>query len=130
MEPGSIASWASLIVSLSSFAFLVLTYRSKAASERVSALEKAVSDKASVGRMGAIEDRVDKVEDRTTKIEEGFRHLPSRELVHSIELLMRDVASQVTVLAERVKPIAATTDRMQEFLMEEAREAREKRASA
>ncbi len=124
MEPGNIANWGSLCVSLFTLAFYVWTYRSKAAADRVAALEKALVDKASTGRMGALEDRVDKVEDRTTTIEGDIRHMPSASQAQRLEIALSEVRGDLAVLNERLGPIGAISERLQEFLLEEARSRR------
>ncbi|BAF88137.1 unknown protein [Azorhizobium caulinodans ORS 571] len=124
MEPGSMANWGSLCVSLFTLGFYVWTYRSKAAADRVAALEKALGDKASTGRLAALEDRVDKVEDRTTTIEGDIRHMPSASQAQRLEIALSEVRGDLAVLNERLGPIGAISERLQEFLLEEARSRR------
>ncbi|HQS08733.1 MAG: hypothetical protein B7Y12_02110 [Rhizobiales bacterium 24-66-13] len=125
MEYGNIAQWVGLLISTLTLIWAVASFRGKAAEGRVASLEKAIADKASVGRMGALEDRVDKVEDRTTQMEGELRHLPSREQTHGMELAMRDMAKEIGVLTERLKPIQHTTERLQEWMREDAKEKRQ-----
>lgn len=115
---------ASVLVSLAALLATIIINRGKAASDRVAALEKAVADKASSGRMGALEDRVDKVEDRTTTVESEIRHLPSRDQNHNMELALRDLRGEMAQLNERMKPVVATSERLQEILLDLARDRR------
>lgn len=124
------------VIALGSIVTTVVMTRGKAAADKVTELERkleakgaelgvALADKASAGRMGALEDRVDKVEDRTTSIEGELRHLPSRDQTHSMEISLQKMEGQLAVLTEKIGPIAATNQRLQEYLLEEARSKRE-----
>lgn len=108
-------------ISLGALVTTIIMGRGKAASERVSAIEHALSDKASAGRMGALENRVDKVEDRTTMLETDMRHLPTRDQAQGLELALRDMKAEMGVLRENLRANTAITERLQEFLLDEAR---------
>ncbi|OCJ64306.1 hypothetical protein A6U96_09360 [Agrobacterium tumefaciens] len=54
-------------------------------------------------------------------LQEGMKHLPTRENQHSIELELRDMNGRFAALDEKLKPIAATTERLHDLLMEQAR---------
>ena len=58
---------------------------------------------------------------RIQTLEEGMKHLPTRESQHSIELALRDMNGRFSALDEKLKPIAATTERLHDLLMEQAR---------
>lgn len=64
---------------------------------------------------------VDELESRVAVIESEIHHLPDRSAVHSMELAFRDLKGEVAVLVARVEPMAATTARVQEFLLEQAK---------
>ncbi len=119
MEAGNIAQWGALLVSALVLAFQVLTYRSKANAERVEKLEKAVADKASAGRVGALEERVDKVEDRTTSIEGELRHLPDKDVSHRLELGLERLTGQMAAMDEKLKPVAAMVNRVHQQMFRE-----------
>ncbi|OYX87478.1 MAG: hypothetical protein B7Y75_02050 [Azorhizobium sp. 35-67-5] len=112
------------LVSLGSLVTVIVMSRGKAAGDRVSAIEKQLSEKASTGRTGALEDRVDRLEDRTTSVEGELRHLPSREQTHAMEMTLRDLKGEIGVLTERMKPVVATSERLQEWLLEDAKESK------
>ncbi|MEX1084073.1 MAG: DUF2730 family protein [Xanthobacteraceae bacterium] len=114
---------ANVIVALAAFgslAYSIYSSWSKANNDRVSAIEKKLDGKADVAQIAAALQRVDKVEDRTTRIEAEMRHLPDKEVTHRLEIFMRELKAEVGVLAERLKPVAAISDRLQEFLLEKA----------
>ena len=58
---------------------------------------------------------------RIQTVEDGMQHLPTRESQHGIELSLRDINGRFATLDERLKPIAATTERLHELLMEQVR---------
>jgi hypothetical protein len=55
---------------------------------------------------------------RIQSVENEMKHLPDRDMAHRLELNLEKLSSQVATLNERVKPIAATNERMMELLME------------
>lgn len=114
----------SFLVSLASLVTVIVMARGKAAGDRVTAIEKTLTEKASTGRTGALEDRVDRLEDRTTTVEGELRHLPSREQTHAMEVMLRDLKGELGILAERMKPVAATSERLQEFLLDQVSDKR------
>jgi hypothetical protein len=116
------------VMALLSFTSLVTTIimtRGKAAADKVAALEAKLADRASDGRVSTLELRVDKVENRTTAIESELRHLPSRDQTHSMEISLQGMKGQLAVLTEKVAVSTSVNQRLQEFLLEEARVKRE-----
>lgn len=55
---------------------------------------------------------------RIDRVENDLRHLPDKEVTHRMELTLADLRSEVAVLAERLHPVAAISDRLQEFMLE------------
>lgn len=107
------------LITLGSVLTNILMARGKAGVDRMNALEKAVSEKASVGRVGALEDRTDRNENRITTIEVDIRHLPSREQTHSMELSLQEMKGQLAVLTEKMIPVASTNQRLQDYLLKQ-----------
>lgn len=65
------------------------------------------------------------------KVEEALKHLPDREQSHRMEMAIEKLSGQMSkmdaqlsgridALDERLKPVAAISDRLQEFLLEQA----------
>lgn len=75
-------------------------------------------NKATGAKVRSLEERVDKIEDRATRIETDMRHLPDKTMIFEQQKAMAELSSEVRVLAERIKPIAAISDRLQEHLIE------------
>ncbi|WP_296579691.1 DUF2730 family protein [Xanthobacter sp.] len=113
------------LLSFASIATTIVMTRGKAAADKVSALEAKLADRASDGRVGTLELRVDKVENRTTAIESELRHLPSRDQTHAMEVALTEMKGQLAVVAEKVGVSTSINQRLQEFLLEEARSKRE-----
>ena len=114
-----------LLLAAASLATTIIMTRGKAAADKVAALEAKLSDRASDGRVATLELRVDKVENRTTTIESELRHLPSRDQTHSMEISLQEMKGQLAVLTEKVGASASINQRLQEYLLEEARTKRE-----
>ncbi|RAI37534.1 hypothetical protein CH338_15770 [Rhodoplanes elegans] len=92
-------------VALASFAYTVVTQRKK----------------ASADALAAISARVSAVETRTTQIEGQIENLPNREATHRLELALSDMRGDLKALTERIGPMAATSMRLQEYLLEQAK---------
>ncbi|MBN9471681.1 MAG: DUF2730 family protein [Bosea sp.] len=73
------------------------------------------------GRIKVLAEKVDAAEDRVAKLESEFRHLPDRRSVHGIELSLSDLKGELRAMGEQLKPVAAISDRLQEFLLEQAK---------
>ncbi len=58
---------------------------------------------------------------RIQSVEGEIKHLPDRETTHRMELAMSEINGKLNVMAERLKPIEAIGERLQETLMEQAR---------
>jgi hypothetical protein len=74
-----------------------------------------------------LDDRLTKVElkliehdRRIQTIENEMKHLPDRDSQHRMELQLSDMNGKFTALEERLKPIAAVSIRLQEFMLEQA----------
>jgi predicted nucleic acid-binding Zn-ribbon protein len=54
---------------------------------------------------------------RTVRLENELLHLPDREQTHRLELSIIELKGHIGGLDERLKPVAAISDRLQEFLL-------------
>lgn len=93
------------IIALASLATTIIMNRGKAAADKVTSLEM----------------RLDDLTGRTTAIEGELKHLPSRDQAQGLELALRGMQGELGVLAEKMRPIQHTVERLQEFLIDEAR---------
>lgn len=58
---------------------------------------------------------------RIDRIEKDIEHLPDRNHAHSMQVELAQMRGEIQLLAERLKPVAAISERLQEFLLEEAK---------
>lgn len=73
-------------------------------------------------------EKIDKQESKLTdhdrriqRLEAEVSHLPNRETAHKLELALVQISGRLDTLDERLTPIAATSVRLQEFLLEQAK---------
>lgn len=57
-------------------------------------------------------------EKRLTEVETTVKHLPDSDTVHELQLSMVEMKGQLAVIVERVAPIKAIAERLQESLLE------------
>lgn len=58
---------------------------------------------------------------RIQAVESDLKHLPDREMTHRLELNLERLSSQVATMNERIRPIAATNERLMELLLEQGK---------
>ncbi len=64
--------------------------------------------------------RIDVLEKDVTRIKADLTHAPSRETVHRLENAMAQLQGELKVMAESLRPVARISERLQEFLLEQA----------
>ena len=99
----------SLLLTAGTFVYAWLTRSGKEAGERVSALETRHGNKIEV------------LEDKIARLEGELRVMPDRESVHRMELEMVAMRGSIETLTERLKPLSAISDRLQDFLIQQAK---------
>ena len=107
---------------LISISYTVLSNRSKVASERVAKIEQKVAEKADAVQVSVAIAKLDMIEDRVTHVEAGMKHLPDNQVTLRLERSIAEMRTEVSVLAERMKPISAISVRLQEAILERANE--------
>ena len=63
--------------------------------------------------------RMAEVERRAEKAESDIRHMPDRDMVQRMEITLTEMRGQMSVLSERLVPVAAISERLQEFLLDQ-----------
>lgn len=58
---------------------------------------------------------------RIQALEGELKHLPDRDTAHRLELAMEKISGRLDTLDAKMQPIAATNERMNELLVEQAR---------
>jgi hypothetical protein len=98
MDWGTAAQWVAVILSLAALAIAWVNRRSD--------------------KITAIEQRQDRHDARLQKVEADMSHLPDTTLVHGLQLSMVKMEGQMAVIIERVGPIKAIAERLQESMLE------------
>jgi hypothetical protein len=125
------APWIAVALSAAAFLYSVIKDRSKEDArqfetleekldDKVSELQRTIELKAGKDTVGILHGKLDIVEDRTTRIESDLRHLPDQSTVNKLEGMIGSLSTQVGVLSERIRPVAAIADRLQERILEQA----------
>jgi hypothetical protein len=71
--------------------------------------------------VGELIDTKNRHETRLAKLETEVAHLPGVQTVHELQLSMTEMKGQLAVIVERVAPIQAIAERLQENLLEHGR---------
>lgn len=114
--PENAIQWIAAInglISVGTFLFVWLTRSGKEANEKVAALDVRLT--AAIKERDA---KIDVVEDRISRVEGELKGVPDRDSVHKMQLELVAVRGSIEVLTERLKPLAAISDRLQQFLIE------------
>ncbi|WP_276200372.1 DUF2730 family protein [Chelatococcus sp. XZ-Ab1] len=72
-------------------------------------------------QLAASNKRIDDIEDRLITLEGEMRHLPDKDVSHRMELAIKEMQGDISVLAERLKPVAEISRRLQELFLEQAK---------
>jgi hypothetical protein len=72
-------------------------------------------------RLDADELRLTAVETSHARLRDSVDRMPNAETMHRVELAMARMEGHIDRLDERLKPVAAIADRMQEILIEQGR---------
>tara|TARA_R110002020_G_scaffold185003_1_gene382460 strand:+ start:5924 stop:6307 length:384 start_codon:yes stop_codon:yes gene_type:complete len=118
--------WVPSILIGLSFLFNVLVYRAGARKEELEEI------RADVGKVKSqLTEHVQTgtasraaIADRLTVIEGEMRHLPDAQSAKRTEVALENMRGQIEVMSERLKPVSAISERLQEFLLEEAQNRR------
>jgi hypothetical protein len=113
-----IAAWLSCAVSVCTLAYTIISNRTKAAYSKVRDIEKTLAFKSDAAVVAAIAGKVDLLEDRATRFETELAHLPDKDTAHKLEVSLAALTGKVDALTERIKPVTAMADRIQEALIE------------
>lgn len=120
MDLGNVAQIGSFIVSLAMFVWVLVSARSKASNDKVAKLEGVVEGRASKSVVDALEVRMRDLERKSIEVDGALANMPDRDAAHRLELAIAKLEGRFDALDERLKPVAAIGDRLQEFLLEQA----------
>jgi len=127
---GNFAQIGSLIFTIITFIYMIIVSRSKASDLRVTSLEKANGDQDA--KIASIETRIQVLptleqskthqEAKMARMETELKALPRTDQMHGMEMLLAEMQGELKVVVERIKPIGATMERLQEFMTSTAAE--------
>jgi hypothetical protein len=115
-----LSPWISLAIAAGALAFAIYGRYSDRHGKKLTDLESGIAGVANqlTAYRAANDMRIDRVEDRCTRAESDIAHLPNIESTHRMEMSIGKLEGEVHALVERIKPIGAMADRIQEALME------------
>jgi uncharacterized coiled-coil protein SlyX len=105
MELQLFVPWLGGLVGLASLFYTIVSNRGKAAEARVTMLETRI----------ALQERL------MTEVKGELEHVPGKDSAHRLEMSVARIEGSLLVMDERFKPLASTVERLQEFLLEQAK---------
>jgi hypothetical protein len=69
-------------------------------------------------RIAELSKRIEGIELRSQRIEDRLGSIPTSDQLHALELSMTETRGELAVVIERLKPIIAGMDRLQEWMLE------------
>ncbi|WP_051630412.1 hypothetical protein [Afifella pfennigii] len=118
--------WAPIAIAAAVFLWNIVQYRAGARKAELDELREDLKelDGKFEEEKKAGNDSRSAVATRLTAIEGEFKHMPDAASANRTEMALVEVRGQLAVLNERLQPVAAISERLQEFLLEEAKEKR------
>jgi hypothetical protein len=104
MTGDEVAKWASLLAVLLSMGSLVWGWLTSGGAKALIEIRQ-------------LREEMRLLDTRLIRLENELLHLPDREQTHRLELSISELKGHITGLDERLKPVAAISDRLQEFLL-------------
>lgn len=72
-------------------------------------------------RQGKTEAKLVEYDRRIQSLEGEMKHMPDRDMAHRLELAVEKMSGRLDTMAETLRPIRATSERMSELLVEQAK---------
>lgn len=122
---------ANTIITFGTSIYNLMSARATKALKAIEGLEAKISKIADDRQLfgEAINARFQLAESRMLRLEADMEHMPDRDQahqaqqqVHRLELAIEKLTGKMETLDERLKPVAATTARLQNYLMEQGAE--------
>lgn len=128
-ELNAIAPWVAIAISIGALVYAVRRDRSLKNDTRITNLNTKIEavdakidvvaeSKAGKGTVEVLLKKVDVAEDNITRITGELKHLPDKDVTHRLEMAISEMRGEVRGLTERIQPIAAVADRVQEYALE------------
>lgn len=120
VDVGALVPWLALVLAAASFYYTIHNNRSKDIDRKLESVTTDLASKASNTVTAALTGKLDLLEDRTTRVETEMKHLPDHRAVSKLEGMINQLSGEVGILSERIRPVAAIAERLQEKIMESA----------
>lgn len=78
-------------------------------------------EKTLTSRVDKAETKLIEYDRRIQAVEAEIQHLPDKDTAHKLELALIQISGRLDTLDERLNPIAATSVRLQEYLLDQAK---------
>jgi hypothetical protein len=108
MDPIVVNPWLSLILSAVAVATVAKSWISS-------------GEKQNTSDIAGLKKDLSAVTIRVQTIESDLRHLPDRDATHRLELALAEMNGQLKSMDERLKPVAAIGERLQEMLLQQVK---------
>lgn len=115
-----LAPWVAIVVSILSAIYAALNGRSKKVDADMADLRKdhKADHDATAIRLSAMKSENDMLKERITRVESEIEHLPDKDATHRLEMALASMQTEMRGLSEKVKPISAMADRIQEAMLD------------
>jgi hypothetical protein len=74
-------------------------------------------------RLQKVDEQIDGHDSRIQELESTMRHLPDRQVVHELQLTMKDIQIELAGVKASTETAARTSRRVEEFLLDKAKAA-------
>ena len=119
MDLTPITQWAGAIALLLSLGTTVYTLLTSGSKKTATDLQAHKATNSAV--CAELENRIAAHAIRIQKLENEFGHLPDKDIVHRLELTMKDMQVQMAGMAASSEATARTARRVEEFLLDQAK---------
>jgi len=108
LSPSDVQLWLSICSMVASLGTIIFTVLTRGSRDNSVAIRK-------------VDERVLDLEQKVARMETDMRHLPSKDGIQRMEITLAEMNGKIAVLSERLQPVAAISERLQEFMLERAK---------
>lgn len=109
MDLAPIVPWISAVISIITLGTLLKNMLSSGEKQLAASLDKAV-------------DKLIEHDRRIQAVESELKHMPDRDTTHRLEIALEKMSGRLDTMVETLKPIRETTRRMDELMLDQAKE--------
>lgn len=112
--PENLSQWVGLALSVIALAGIVWGWATAGDKKAVEGL---------AGKIKGVGDKLDDHEKRIQSMEGEMKHLPSKDMVHDLQMTMKDIQIEMANLKAETQGAARASRRVEEYLIEKASKA-------